>query len=220
MIKKYKNWISVNEKISFERYCESTKLLKKLIIEKYGGKIEDAQLVMNEILDTIGHIPSFFQIYFHSNGWWLDLDVAEQNEYFGDGEEFDEQEDEDHLKACIKLIRDGEKISLHIKYQTPCDANEFKATPLTEELELKNKEVRETLNGMGCDFITTETTQDGRKVVWSYVISIPIQLKLSDSLDEYELPSKIVTDFKNFIKKYNIPKEGEIEISKIIRNIL
>jgi hypothetical protein len=223
MIKKYNNFKIINEKISFEEFCSKTQDIKKIIIEQNKDIIQTSQQMMYDILDIIGHhIPGFFSIKF-SSGQFLVLDAKEEEEYFGEETEFDDNHDDEYLKNHIRKIRSGEKIELVIHYQPSCDENGWKPVLLTDELVDANKNVQEDLNSIGVDFEIKESNlnlENGQNGVWHYELFIPIELKLSDVFDKSELPEKTLKSFKEFIKKYNIPSDGEIEISNIIRSIL
>jgi hypothetical protein len=222
MIKKYNNFKIINEKISFEEFCSKTKDIKKMIIEQNKDIIQNSQEMMYEILDIIGHIPGFFSIKFN-DGNWLVLDAKEEEEYFGEETEFDADHDDEYLKNCIMKIRRGDELSLSILYQTACAENNWEPILLTDELEEANRSVTESLKSIGVD-LKIEKEQSKTKIdlngVWSYTLYIPIELKMSNSLDSSDLNQNTLKSFKEFIKKYNIPSDGEIEISNIIRSIL
>jgi hypothetical protein len=230
MIKKYNNFKIINEKISFEEFCSKTQDIKKITIEQNKDIIQTSQQMMYDILDIIGHhIPGLFSIKFNptningTDGKWLVLDAKAEEEYFGEETEFDEDHDDKYLKDCIMRIRRGDEINLLILYQPSCGENGWKPVLLTDELVDANKNVQEDLNSIGVDFEIKESNlnlENGQNGVWCYTLQIPIKLKMSDSLDSSDLNQNILKSFKEFIKKYNIPSDGEIEISNIIRSIL
>lgn len=224
MIKNYNNFKIINEKISFEEFCSKTQQIKKMIVEQNKEIIENSQDMMYDILDIIGHIPGLFSLKFGSSDY-LALDSKAEEEYFGEIE-FDEDEDDKYLKYCLIRMRGVDKINLNLNilYQPACEENDWKPSILTDELEKANISVIESLKSIGVNLEISKSKlnlenkdQDG---IWSYTLDIPIKLKMSDSLDNFEVNQNILKSFKEFIKDYNIPIEGEVVISNIIRSIL
>lgn len=224
MIKKYSNFKRIDEKISFEDFCSKTQQIKKMIVDQNKEIIENSQHIMYDILDIIGHhIPGLFSITYKSsinvNGYvpGLSLDAEAEKEYRGT--DFEEDDDDDWLKNFIKRIKKGNEIILCINYQHASLQNNFKALETTDELLKVNDDVKESLKSIGVEFKIQHLTPQSSRI-YRYELFIPIELKLSDSIDDFDVDQNQLKSFKEFIKKYNIPNEGEIELSNIIRSLI
>jgi hypothetical protein len=96
-------------------------------------------------------------------------------------------------------IRRGDELSLSILYQTACAENNCEPILLTDELEEANRSVTESLKSIGVD-LKIEKEQSKTKIdlngVWSYTLYIPIELKMSNSLDSSDLNQNTLKSFK------------------------
>lgn len=199
------------------------------LIKSQNPIVEDVEDIMLDIQDSwkITVIP-WYELSLTNDDGTSDVEIKTRSSfsYFGmnDGDYDDIDYEHEQFILYIRNIMSGvyDKIELNIDYQYPNDSNNFKPLPITDDIEKELSEVKERLKSLNCTMEREDSPKNSSlgEGLWKVRVNVPIKLNISSNLSKFDgLSDKIISRYNDFIKKYKIDSNGQVELSNLIRDV-
>lgn len=199
------------------------------LIKSQNPIVEDVEDIMLDIQDSwkITVIP-WYELSLTNDDGTSDVEIKTRSSfsYFGmnDGDYDDIDYEHEQFILYIRNIMRGvyDKIELNIDYQYPNDSNNFKPLPITDDIEKELSEVKERLKSLNCTMEREDSPKNSSlgEGLWKVRVNVPIKLNISSNLSKFDgLSDKIISRYNDFIKKYKIDSNGQVELSNLIRDV-